>query len=144
MTEDARTAIDEYLMLMAENLPMIKRLTLDAGPLKGLTPQETHTIGLVAKLGRPRMSELAQRGRVTLGTMTVMINKLVKKGFVKRSRDDNDRRVVRVSLTDKGQRINDIHDRFHEDMLDRILSVLSESERRQLARIIRKVATSLG
>jgi len=144
MSEDARFIIDEYLVRMAENLPLIERLTLSTGPLKQLTPQETHTISLVGKLDCPRMSELARRGHVTLGTMTVMINKLVKKGFVRRMRDDSDRRVVRVSLTARGRKADAVHDQFHKDMIDRVLSALTKTEQRQMAKLIKKIATSLG
>jgi DNA-binding MarR family transcriptional regulator len=144
MPENAADKINEYLMEMAENLPLFRRFTLEAGPLKNLTPQELHTIALVGKMGSPRMSELARRGHVTLGTMTVMINKLVKKGYVKRMRDEGDRRVVLVSLTARGRRANKLHEKFHRDITDRILSLLSESEQQHLAAIIQKLATSLG
>ncbi len=144
MKEDARAVIDDLLTQMAENLPLIERLTLSAGPLKNLTTRETHAISLVGRLGSPRMSELARRGRVTLGTMTVMINKLVKKGYVKRSRDDKDRRVVHVSLTARGRKVDALHEQFHADMIDRVLSALTDSEQKQMARLIRKIATSLG
>jgi DNA-binding MarR family transcriptional regulator len=144
MAKDPAIEINDYLMQMAENLPLFRRLTLDAGPLRNLTPQELHTITLVGKMGSPRMSELARRGHVTLGTMTVMITKLVKKGYVKRMRDEGDRRVVLVSLTATGRKINKLHEKFHRDMIDSLLALLTKSEQQQIVHIIRKVAAALG
>jgi DNA-binding MarR family transcriptional regulator len=90
------------------------------------------------------MSELAQRGHVTLGTMTVMINKLVKKGYTKRRRDAKDRRVVHVSLTARGRKIEKLHEEDHRRIIDMIMAVLTESEQKEIIRLIQKIATALG
>lgn len=144
MTDDPAKKINDYLMQMAENLALFRRLTLHSGPLKNLTPQELHTITLVGKMGSPRMSELAHRGHVTFGTMTVMISKLVKKGYVKRMRDEGDRRVVLVSLTASGRKVNKLHEKFHKGMIERILALLTTSEQQQMVNIIQKIATALS
>jgi DNA-binding MarR family transcriptional regulator len=143
MSEDVGAVINEHLMRLAENLSLIERFTLGSGPLAGLTVKEMHTIALIAKLGAPRMSELAGRGHVTLGTMTVMVDKLVQKDHVKRLRDDDDRRVVRVSLTAAGRKADRAHEKLHKDVIDGILGVLTESEQRQLARLVKKIAGSM-
>ena len=144
MTKEPAREINDYLMQMAENLPLFRRLPLHTGPVKDLTPQELHTITLVGKMGSPRMSELAARGRVTLGTMTVMINKLVRKGHIKRMRDEGDRRVVLVSLTASGRKVNKFHEKFHKDMIDSFLALLTKSEQQQIVQIIQKIAVALG
>ena len=144
MSEDVGAVINEYLMKMAEDLTLLERFTLSSGPLAGLTTKEMHTVSLIAKLGAPRMSELARRGHVTLGTMTVMIAKLVKKGHVKRIRDDDDRRVVRVNLTAAGRKADRAHEKLHKDVIDGILGALTESEQLQLVSLIKKIAGSMG
>ena len=131
-------------MQLAENLPLFRKLPHHTGILKDLTAQELHTISLIGKMGSPRMSELAARGHVTLGTMTVMINKLVKKGYVKRMRDEGDRRVVVVSLTASGRKINRLHEKFHKDIIDKFLALLTKSEQEKILKIIQKVAVALG
>ena len=144
MAKDAGAIINENLMRMAEDLSLIQRFTLSSGPLKDLTIKEMHTITLIGKLGLPNMSELASRGHVTLGTMTVMINKLVKKGFVKRIRDDDDRRVVRVGLTASGRKVDRAHAKLHDDVIGNILQVLTQTEQEQLAKLITKITSSFG
>jgi DNA-binding MarR family transcriptional regulator len=49
------------------------------------------------------MGELSKNAQVAMPSMTEMIDKLEKNGMAERSRDTNDRRVVKVRLTDKGQ-----------------------------------------
>lgn len=46
-------------------------------------------------------SEVAKELSITVGTLTVAINNLVKKGYVERIRSEDDRRVVKLGLTKK-------------------------------------------
>lgn len=144
MTEEAGKLINEYLLQIAENLPLFEHFNLRQGVLKNLTIQEIHTIALVGRLNRPRMSELAQRGHVTRGTMTVMVNKLVRKGYVKRILDAKDGRVVRVGLTPRGIEANRLHEAFHTETMERIVGVLDEREQRQLVKLMKRLAAVLG
>ena len=143
MAQEPADIINEHLMQMAENLPLFRRFAPGPSLLKELTPQEMHTIALIGKMGSPKMSELARRGHVTLGTMTVMVSKLVKKGYARRARGAEDRRVVRVSLTARGHRVDKLHEQFHRDLVDRLLAMLTKSEQRQMARIVQKIAVLL-
>ena len=47
------------------------------------------------------MSAVAKSLSVTVGTLTIAMNHLVKKGYVERRRSEEDRRVVLVSLSEK-------------------------------------------
>jgi len=143
MTQNAGETINQYLIQMAENLPLFERFNLNTGALKNLTMQEIHTVSFIRRLGTPRMSDLARRGHVTLGTMTVMVTKLVDKGYVRRTRDDKDRRVVRVKLTARGRRADKLHMEYHKEFMDKILGALTESEQQQLVRLVKKIMAAL-
>lgn len=51
------------------------------------------------------MSELAEQLGLTPGTMTTKIDNLIKKKFVERAFDEEDRRKVYIQLTQKGENI---------------------------------------
>jgi len=51
------------------------------------------------------IGELGRNARVKSSTMTDMIDRLEKEGIAERIRDNGDRRVVKVRLTDKGKKI---------------------------------------
>ena len=51
-----------------------------------------------------KSSDVAARGWSSPGTLTSVVNTLVREGYVERRRDAEDRRVVRLYLTDKGRR----------------------------------------
>ena len=52
-----------------------------------------------------KSSDVAARGWSSPGTLTSVVNTLVREGYVERRRDPGDRRVVRLYVTDKGRRI---------------------------------------
>jgi DNA-binding MarR family transcriptional regulator len=143
MTEHVEKALYEALLQMAENLPLFQKLSFGDSLPKNLTFTEIHTMTLIGRLGAPRMSELAARGHVTQGTMTGMINKLVDKGYVKRTRGTKDRRVVQVRLTARGRRVDKIHEQHHIGLIDKIAHALTKSEQRQMVKMIHKIAAVL-
>ena len=74
------------------------------------------------------MSSLARKVGVTVGTLTIAINGLVRKEYVLRTRSETDRRVVLVSLTQKGEAAFRHHADFHTRIVDAIHSSLTEEE----------------
>lgn len=53
--------------------------------------------------GPLKMSELADMLHLTAGAVTTASNKLIEHGYISRIRDEKDRRVVRLSITETGQ-----------------------------------------
>jgi DNA-binding MarR family transcriptional regulator len=90
------------------------------------------------------MSQVALQGRVTRGAVTLMVNKLEKKGYVKRVRNDEDRRVVYVRLTAKGLAVERKHRKYHERTTAKIMAGLTTSEKREIERLLRKIVATLG
>jgi len=83
--------------------------------------------------------QLATQTMVTSGTMTTRVDRLLERGLVNRSPDPNDRRGVRVQLTDAGRLAVD---GAFTDLLDRehsILDGLDTSERDEMAALLRSL-----
>ena len=87
-----------------------------------------HVIEAIGMREPKNMTAVARSLMVTTGTLTIAVNGLVKKGFVERSRSEEDRRVVLVSLTDKGRKAYVSHQRFHEEMVEAVTDELSDAE----------------
>ena len=71
---------------------------------------------------------------MTVGTLTIAVNNLVKKGYVHRVRSEADRRVVLISLTDKGRAANAHHRKFHEGMIQAVVKDLNEEQQEILVK----------
>ncbi|HLI62257.1 MAG TPA: MarR family transcriptional regulator [Terriglobales bacterium] len=84
------------------------RFTEEAARQAGLEPQH-HQLMLAIK-GRPageepRITYLADRLQIQHHSAVELVDRLVKKGLVKRTRAQQDRREVHVHLTPRGERI---------------------------------------
>lgn len=80
---------------------------------------------------------------VSSGTMTNRLHRLEQAGMVTRETDPNDRRVVRVHLTDEGRgRVDAALDHLLRDEQD-LLSAMSLAEREQLADLLRQLLSPL-
>ena len=142
MVDNIDRKINKHVMQLMENLRLFEESTRSS--MHNLTPQEIHTIALIGVMDFPRMSQLAARGHVTRGAVTVMINKLAKKGYVKKVRDGKDRRVVHVTLTPKGESVEREHKRYHAKTNKRLLAELTKTEKLEIEKLLRKLAAALS
>ena len=87
------------------------------------------------------ISGIAQELAVTLSSVTVAVNKLVRKGYAVKQRDKADGRQVLVSLTRKGQKVDRIHQRFHLRLAKAVAAQLNDQEKATLVSGIGKLNT---
>lgn len=89
------------------------------------------------------MGELSQALSVPLSTATRMIDWWVDNGFAQRINDPDDRRVVRVSLTDIGKKLHAVIERSLSENVQQCLNCLTSEEQTVLLTLISKVAQGL-
>ena len=106
-----------------------------------LSISEFHTLECIGEGedNRRAVGEIAEALNVTVPTVTVCVNKLVKKGYVTKTRSEKDARVAIIELTREGRKMNRLHRYFHEQMLYAIGEEFSEEEMDYLLRCIRKL-----
>src|SRR5881275_3664117 len=76
---------------------------------------------------------------LTPGSISVAVDRLVKKGLVSRKDHPDDRRVRRVELTAKGRALITRGFREHAAAMENAVGVLSKSERLTLLRLLKKL-----
>ena len=86
-----------------------------------------------------RVIELADAAGVTRATMTGLIDTLERDGFVKREPDPNDRRMMSVRLTSRGEHFMQDFLPGHFKAIASIMSTLTDSERKTLVQLLSKV-----
>jgi len=62
-------------------------------------------LGVLTAADGLKSSDVAARGWSSPGTVTTVVDTLVREGYVERHSDADDRRVVRLFVTDKGRRV---------------------------------------
>ena len=118
--------------------PVFTRHDLDTG--------EFDVLATLRRSGVPycqRPTELYQSLMITSGGLTDRLNRLEKKGFIKRIVSETDRRSALVQLTATG--LKTINAAFVEDMTieAELLSVLDDGERRQLATLLARLLSNI-
>ncbi|MBR1692084.1 MAG: winged helix DNA-binding protein [Lachnospiraceae bacterium] len=106
-----------------------------------MTINDMHVIEAIEPGAGKNMSTVARTLNVTMGTLTISINSLVKKGYVNRTRSEKDRRVVLVSLTEAGIGAYKYHQQFHEEMIQSVIDGLDESEQETLKCALEKLGS---
>lgn len=137
----------EYISQLDNLLPsLMKRLQVpDPHKLFGIriTPQQYLVLDVLVKKGKCMVTELSQSLDVALSTMTELVNRLVKKRFVKKSSDTKDRRIVWVNLTDKGSAIIRRIDSKKQEYISVMLEKLERHERQGLMDILNRVSSAV-
>lgn len=123
-----------------DRILVTEQKALHKGIFHDLSLSEMHALEAIGLYDRPMMSETAAKLRVTTGTLTVAVNRLVRKGYVDRQRDETDRRIVRIQLTRKGKLACRMHHKFHTLLVDRLVSPLDEDGRAVLLSTLGEIA----
>ena len=131
--------LNKLLVQLFNDILQIEEKSLKNTQFTDLSITEIHTIEAIG-LDRSRtMGEIAHDLRITVGTLTTAITKLIKKGYVERKRIEEDRRVVLVNLTSKGEEVYKVHQVFHEEMICAMLSNFSDEEEQVLSKSLEKL-----
>ena len=131
--------LNEVLVRLFRNINIIEERAICSGEYKDVTANDMHVIEAVDMEGSRNMTSVAKTLGVTTGTLTIAVNSLVKKGYVERVRSEEDRRVVLISLSEKGRKAYLHHQRFHEQMIEAIVEELSAEEQVVLEKALVKL-----
>lgn len=89
---------------------------------------QMHLLEVVGNHEVLRMKELSEKLGVTTGTLTVMVHRLVTKGYLVKERDSQDKRSYFVKLTEEGREEYKNHHHHHGDLIEEIVHSLGERE----------------
>ena len=90
---------NEILVKLFTDIMRIEEKAIITDDYKDISNNDMHIIEAIGISQPKNMSSVAKALSVTVGTLTIAINNLVKKGYVNRERSESDRRVVFISLS---------------------------------------------
>lgn len=130
--------VNELLVEVFNHILSIEESKLKEAGVE-LSMTEIHVLEAINNTNPPTMSNIANRLRVTVGTLTTSVSTLVKKNYVVRKRGVEDRRVVFIKLTESALDVLKIHDEFHDEMIESVFKDLRIEEDEVLIRSLEKV-----
>lgn len=132
--------LNKVMVQLFNEILEIEQDELKNGPFSDLSITEIHTIDAIGMYTPRTMSEVAADLKITVGTLTSAVNKLIKKEYVTRERIEEDRRVVMIRLTKKGKLAYRIHEKFHGDMIKETVQGIGEEEEEILITALEKLS----
>jgi MarR family transcriptional regulator, 2-MHQ and catechol-resistance regulon repressor len=104
-----------------------------------LTPPQFYVLATIGYAGGLPFGEIGAKMMVTVSNLTGIVDRLEEKKIVARKRDDKDRRVVHVVLTEKGARLYKSTIPLFEESVSQIFSSLDKPQQKELSALLRKL-----
>lgn len=136
---DTEQTLNRLLVQFFKYIMEIEERKLITDEFKEITYNDMHIIEAIGLETPRKMSEIAKTMSVTTGTLTKAVDALEKKGYVRRQRSRQDKRVVYILLTEHGVLAYRHHEKFHQDMIAFILEHVSEEESRVLQQALERL-----
>ncbi|SMC77492.1 MarR family winged helix-turn-helix transcriptional regulator [Papillibacter cinnamivorans] len=145
MPKEEYSRLNTFLVDTFNVILKTEEKALSSGRFGELSIREMHIIETVCAANREggsnRTTDIAQDQGVTPGTLTVAINRLVRKGYIRRLQDEDDKRIIRLYPTRKGEEANRHHERFHQNMVLAVTNRLDQAELETLERALEVIRT---
>jgi len=125
-------SINELLVTLFHKIMSIEEQAIITEEFKDISNNDMHIIEAIGIEEARSVSNVASRLDVTVGTLNIAMNRLEKKEYINRNRSESDKRVVLVTLTEKGRKAFFHHRDFHKKMIRAIVADLSEEEMHSL------------
>lgn len=120
------------------NLLSHKKLENDLERL-GLTPPQFYVLATIGYAGGLPFGEIGAKMMVTVSNLTGIVDRLEEKKLVVRKRDEKDRRVVHVLLTDRGAKLYKSTIPLFEKSISQVFASIDKSQQKELSALLRKL-----
>ena len=127
-----------WVRFLRFNLLSHKKLEVDLEK-QGLTPPQFYVLATIGYAGRLPFGEIGAKMMVTVSNLTGIVDRLEEKKLVLRERDEHDRRVVHVVLTDKGAKLFKNTIPLFEKSISGIFTTLDKAQQKELSALLRKL-----
>ena len=131
--------LNELLVNLFHNVMDAEAKAVITDEFKDITNNDIHILEAIGIEEPKSMSRIAGELHVTVGTLTTNMNSLERKGYLTRNRSTRDKRVVLVTLTEKGRKAFFHHRDFHRKMIHTIIRDLDEEEMKTLIKCLGKL-----
>ncbi|MEO6538426.1 MAG: MarR family transcriptional regulator [Ferruginibacter sp.] len=111
---------------------------------EGITPQQFNILRILRGAGKPISTlQIRQRMLDKMSDTSRIVDRLLTKGLTRKNVCANDKRLVDVSITDKGKKLLEKIDKYNEEM-DGIISNLSEAEAKSFNKLLDKIRSAVN
>lgn len=124
--------INLLMIEVLNDIVKVEELFLKKNKFSDISMKELRTIEAINTSTIRNMGNIAKKLGITVGTLTVCITNLEKKGYVRREKSLKDRRIVNIKLTEKSKIMLKLHRKFREEVMIDVLINLTNQEKEAL------------
>jgi DNA-binding MarR family transcriptional regulator len=129
MTEEViRKLLNQILKDLFFKILKLQAKMVSRAAQENISRTEMHTLEAIEGSEYVTLTQIADKLCITKATASVTVKRLVKKGFVKKVKEENDKRISTLKLTAKGEESCSKHREFHEGLVDGILHEFNIAE----------------
>lgn len=144
LSPDVKADVDQVLEAIIYLSTETRRVTKELARRANVTGPQLTVVKLLETIGDLSLSELSDKIRAQNSTVTGIVDRMEREGLAQRVRSTEDRRVVRIRLTDKGAKLAREIPVEPMEILRTALGGLTAAETRELLRLMTKVAQRIG
>jgi len=137
---DVKAEVDQILEAIIYLYTESRRITKELARRAELTGPQLTVVKMLESVGGLSLSDLSDRIRAQNSTVTGIVDRMEREGLVVRARSTEDKRVVNIRLTEKGERIAREIPVEPMEIFRGALAGLTSTEMRDLLRILTKIA----
>ncbi len=112
---------------------------LNTNGIEGLVPSHGDILAVLYFNGKSTMKDIANKIHRTKPTVTVLVNKLEKLGFVKREKSDTDNRITYIVPTQKALDFKPVFEKISTELNELLCKNLTEEESIILDNLLKKM-----
>lgn len=119
---------------------MTSRPEFRSSEFRGLTFSDIHVISIAHDEPDTILKDIRERLRIPQTTLSSMVAKLEKRGFIQRVINPRDYRSFSLKVTPKGKKMMESHNKLDHEQHRHMLASLENGERKEFVRLFAKVA----
>lgn len=135
----AQLSLEKIVEMISHLMGTLEAEAFEQDGFSELSMRQLLYLETIARMDRPAFSELAEKLEVTRPSVTALVQKLIRMGYVKKVQSEEDRRVYHIVLTPKGEQFNQMHANVHRLIAQKLTENLNADEVQQLSDLLQKV-----
>jgi len=131
-------SLEQTIALVTQLIAEMEASAFQRDGFAELSMRQVAYLETIARLEHPSFGELAEALGITRPSVTALVGKLMRTGYVQKVQDGEDRRSFHILLTQKGRQFTQIHQKMHQRVVQALIARLDEQEIEQLAALLNK------
>ena len=131
--------LTDIITMLTTKIAKIEEKTITESRFSELTGKQMYYLEVISSLNNPNLSELATELNLSKPSITAIVDRFEERGFIRKVKSDEDRRVSHIHMAEGGKEIEKVHSKIHMRISDMFTSKLTDHESKSLINLLSKI-----